>query len=508
MIHRFPQLRSTFTAFLIATTVAPSVAHALPRGSHRSDARGLIAAGLMAMGGRERLEALHSLRLTGVTYERHIYEAEPPDQPFYITYQQFIESRDLIHENFRRVVWTTDTLHSQVQVGSDSVIEFRQAGTLRTTRLHKDWVALNPERVLLTADTTRDLHAIGDTTVHGVHEIGVGFTWSGIPVRVWLNAFTNLPMVVEYAQSYPESISAGVWGDIRVRHNYGAWVIFPGGLHYPTQDDVAWNGILFRTTVIADVGENPVTPDSGYTLSSAGRTDSQRPGSLNANDIPLGRADRPATEIEPGVIQIPGGWYTTIVRQPDGIVIIEAPISSGYSAEVLAEAARRFPAVPVKAVITTSNYWWHVAGLREYAARGIPIYSLDANRQELESVISAPHRLDPDHLERNPRSAKLVSISGKTVIGSGRNRLELYPIRTSTTSSMLMVYMPSHQLLYSSDMAQPLGPNGTFVYPQYLWDLRRAVRENGLSVTTLIGMHMSPTPWSMLEETLRKMGAD
>lgn len=377
-----------------------------------------------------------------------------------------------------------------------------------TTRLHKDWIDLSPERVLLTADTARDLHAIGDTAVDGVHELGIGFTWSGRPVRVWLNALTNLPMVVEYAQSYPESITGGAWGDVRVRSSYGAWVILPGGLHYPTQSELAWNDVPFRTTVLADVSENPVTPDSGFMISSAGRADSRRPASLNANDLPLGSTDHPATEIEPGVVQIPGGWYTTIVRQPDGIVIIEAPISSGYSAKVLVEAARRFPNVPVKAVITTSNYWWYIAGLREYVARGIPIYVLDANRQEIQAVITAPHRIDPDHLQRSPQPPRLVSVSGKTVIGSGQNRLELYPIRTSTTSSMLMVYMPSHQLLYSSDMAQPLGPDGTFIFPQYLWDLRRAVTENGLSVTTLIGMHMSPTPWSKLEATLHKMSAD
>lgn len=128
MTHRSSQLRSTFTAFLIATTVTPSVAPAFPARLRRSDARGLIAAGLRAMGGPGRLRALHSLRLTGVTYERHIYEAEPLDQPFYMTNQQFAESRDLIHKSFRRVTWTTDTLHSQVQTGSDSVIEFRQGG--------------------------------------------------------------------------------------------------------------------------------------------------------------------------------------------------------------------------------------------------------------------------------------------------------------------------------------------------------------------------------------------
>ena len=75
------------------------------------------------------------------------------------------------------------------------------------------------------------------------------------------------------------------------------------------------------------------------------------------------------------------------------MAVIRAPISSGYSAEVLAEAARRFPRLPVKAVISTSDAWPHFAGVREYAALGIPIYTLDLNRPAVMRSIDTPHLL-------------------------------------------------------------------------------------------------------------------
>lgn len=497
-MRRVRLLRAAGLLFFAATF--PAVAS----GQHSHvEASRLVARALDAMGGAPRIRALRGLQLSGDAFERHLYEAEPPDQPFYLTWQHFSESRDLQQGRFRRLSWTSDSASAQIEKGADSVLEIRQAGTGRATRLHRDWLDLSPERLLLTARAAPDLHTIDDTVISGVRELRVAFTWSRVPVRVWVDAFTDLPSRVDYVQAYPESVSSGAWGDVQMRSTFGAWVLFPGGLHYPTQIETYLNGEHFRSTMLSDVRANPTVPEGDYVISDAARSSARRPGLLNASDIPLGSAARPATEIEPGVVQIPGAWYATLIRQSDGLVVLEAPISAGYSAKVLEFAAHRFPGVPIKAVISTSNYWWHFAGVREYVARGIPVYGLDLNERVLRDIVASPHRLYPDSLEHDRKQIRLHLVSGKTTIGTGANRLELYPVRSSTTSLMLMVYMPQYQLLYSSDMAQPLGPNGSFLFPQYLSDLRREVTRDGLDVQTLIGMHMSPTPWSTLESTLK-----
>ncbi|HEX4567823.1 MAG TPA: hypothetical protein VH138_14395 [Vicinamibacterales bacterium] len=64
-----------------------------------------------------------------------------------------------------------------------------------------------------------------------------------------------------------------------------------------------------------------------------------------------------ANELAPNVTQFSDSWNVASVRQPDGLVVIEAPIGSSYSAAVLAEADKRYPGVRVKAVITTSDAW-------------------------------------------------------------------------------------------------------------------------------------------------------
>jgi hypothetical protein len=86
---------------------------------------------------------------------------------------------------------------------------------------------------------------------------------------------------------------------------------------------------------------------------------------------------------------------------------------------------RRWPGVPVKAVISTSDAWPHLAGLREFAARGIPIYVLDLNVAILQRLVAAHRTCFPDALARVPRAAaKWRVVAGKTIIGIGPNRGE------------------------------------------------------------------------------------
>lgn len=204
-------------------------------------------------------------------------------------------------------------------------------------------------------------------------------------------------------------------------------------------------------------------------------------------------------------MQIPGLWFRLLVRQADGVVVVEAPLSSAYSGRVLDEAAKRFPGAPFKAVVSTSDSWPHLGGLREYVARGIPVYLLDLNRPLVERPLAAPHRLEPDALARAPRAPRLRPVGEKTAVGEGPNRLELYPPRTETGERMMTAHFPEHRSLYASDLAQPtgegLGP------AQYLSELRDAVGRERLRVAAFAAMHLTARPWSELEAALARAAA-
>jgi hypothetical protein len=93
------------------------------------------------------------------------------------------------------------------------------------------------------------------------------------------------------------------------------------------------------------------------------------------------------------------------------------------------------------------------------------------------------------------------------VIGKGTHAIVLLPIRYGE-QPMLMTWIGDAHLLHTAEMVQPLGPHGSLLFPESLLELKHSVHESGISTQSLriIGMHMSPTPWSTVEETLHAAG--
>jgi len=170
-------------------------------------------------------------------------------------------------------------------------------------------------------------------------------------------------------------------------------------------------------------------------------------------------------------------------------------MSSGYSAKVIQLAKAKYPGMPIKAVITTSDSWPHIGGLREYVADGIPVYVLDRTIPLINRFLYAPRTEFPDHLAQKPTPPTLLPVSGKTIVGSGPNRIEIYPIHGETSERQMMVYFPEQKLLYGSDPFQEL-EDGKLFYSQTVSELSDAVAREHLTVERFFMMHIGPNPWS------------
>ncbi len=482
---------------------------ARPAAVARPDARQWLREAVAAMGGEARLRTIRSVDLELAGHRYLLEQSERPEGPWLVSYLRGTERRDVEAKRSKRALtewvgaeWSLET--ERVVAGGEAIASFSAAGAPPRRKASPDdgdAFALAPERLLLTALGAADLRAEADVTLQGVAHHVTSFSTAAGRVRLTLNAATRLPTAVETTRVYPYDMYWAPWGDVTTRTLYSLWALEPGGVHFPRQWDVERNGQPFESWLVRalTLGDGAL-PDGAFGAPPAGVTPAVR-----VRDLPLGSRAEPPRELAPGVVQIPGLWFTLLVRQPDGVVIIEAPISSAYSRLVLDEAARRFAGVPIKAVVSTSDSWPHLGGLREYVARGVPVYLLDLNRPIVERLLAAPHRLDPDALARAPRRALLRPVGAKTSIGGGPNRIELYPLRTESGERMMMAYMPDHRLLYGSDLAQPtadgLGP------PQYLAELRDAVAREGLTIATLTAMHLKARPWSELVAAVERASA-
>jgi len=493
--------------------VLPLVLLSLNVGSAQSDserAHEYLTEAVKQMGGEAALRALKTVRLEAIGHREMVEQSERPEGPYVVEYDHVIvQLRDLEHQRWKQTVTlnggpfpdvTIDTVTAegaakkafdhQVRPGSPDDLQSAQ-----------ETLELGPERVLFTALAATDLRAEADTVLQSVPHHVVDFTWRNLPVRLYLNSYTALPTEVELQSAYPSNTYWSGWGDVTTRLFYSLWWLCPGGIHYPKQWDFERNGLPDHFLTITKISTNVEFPVDAFAISADEKAAfEKRRGTLD--DRPLGIPNQPAVEVAKDIVHIPGAWNVTLVRQSDGIVVVEAPFSSGYSVKVLAEAGRRWPGVPVKAVISTSDSWPHIAGVREYVARGIPVYALDLNVAILSRLVAAPRTRFPDALARNPKKPDFRVVAGKTLLGAGPNRIEIYPLRGETSERQMMVYFPEHHLLYGSDPFQKNEQGYTF--PQTVWELAHAVQREKLSVDTFFMMHIGPTPWSVLPKAIEE----
>jgi hypothetical protein len=262
------------------------------------------------------------------------------------------------------------------------------------------------------------------------------------------------------------------------------------------QKKISFNGQPLRDVTIAStmLDSAPVSPDS-FVVSDSARAQFAAASQLNFSRFRLGARGQP-TELRSGIVRVPDFWSMTLVRQPDGVMIFEAHISASYLHEVIDEVHRRWPGAPIKGLVMTSDPWAHLGGFREAVALGIPIYVNARSIPFLTTVARAPHHLQPDALQRAPRAPKFIPVSGRTVVGTGDNRFELYPVGGSYAESMVMTYFPAHRLLYGADLVFPNRDAAGKPHPGFdatpASDLRAAVGREHLAVDSVFCVQNYP----------------
>ncbi|MFI5177137.1 MAG: MBL fold metallo-hydrolase [Vicinamibacterales bacterium] len=470
----------------------------------------LLSGAAQALGGEARLRSIAAVELNGVSVWYQREQSERPEGPWVATYTDFTDVRnfgaDAVRRSSRARVYSTPdwvdnrdwTAESTTLVASGVGLR-RTNGTLAPAGTPWDLgilpVGLGPERVVLAAIDAKDARMESDEPLDGYTHHVVSFTSADARVRLILNVPSLLPKAVEITRARPYEIFWAPWGDVSTRVTFGVWTLEPEGVRYPRLWEYSTGGQPDGRIDITRVRVNPAVAAADFEIPGDVREHAIA-GRRRVADAPFGSPQRPAQEIAPGVVHVPGSWDIVEIKQDDGVVILDGPLSSDYSAKVIADASQRFGGAPVKAVVTTSDSWPHIGGMREYVARGIPVYALDLNVPILTRLFAAKYDTFPDALARSPKRPVLHVVAGKTTVGAGANRLEIYPLRTATGERQMMVYLPQHQLLYTSDLFTI--NQGRVFLPQQVGEAVEAAAREHLTVTSAIGMHYDVLPWAAI----------
>jgi hypothetical protein len=493
--------------FCIAALVAPvalTAQRAAPQGqapATETTGKDLVNASITAMGGEERLKSLHSLTLVSIGHSLALEQSERPEGPWLTTYQQQTEIRDFDHRRIRldtqRRNWVSaDWSVMQTSIASETATGVNFSGRwVPSGPLKFDvGIALDPERLLLTVRDAPDLRVLPDEVEQRIAQHVVGFTFRGRKMRLSLNPWTHLPTMLEQISNLPPW--GPIWGDTTERRWFTFWTLEKGGLMYPRQVSTEINGQPSSDVTIQTLRVDTPVDDSQFTIPDDIAAASAKV--VNAPPRPAPAIDESRViAVSDTVAEIPGGFNVSLVHQPDGIVVIEGTTTSAYSQLVMAYVAKRFPGVPIKALVTTSDSWPHIGGIREYVATGTPIYALDLNVPILTRLVTAPHTIEPDRLQKMPKAAAFKPVTTVTTIGSGETKIELVPIRGEIGERMMLAWLPAQHLLYTSDTIQHANGGKGFFVPSMLLDVARAVdREHITGIERVFGMHLTPTAWS------------
>jgi len=489
-----------------AALLGGSAAHTAPDsaaqpGCEHNTAKQCVDRALEAMGGRARLEAVKSVRLTSIGHTL-LMEQSYRQAPFITSYERSSVTLDLAGQRAlveSHVTWPeADPGQSEINqtlvVGPSGGVTRAKEGDQLCSRATIDEaeyeLALGPARLLLSAVEASDLHFEEPEMLRSTPHAVVAFRWRGIPVRVLLNRFNHLPDAVETTRTFNDFWY--FWGDVHERVYLDNWQRF-AGISYPTNKIEERNGTGWRSTQALNVEINVSVDDKTFAVDPKVAAQSAASPGWNR---PLRAESAQVSSVAPGVDVVLGAWNTTIIKQEDGIVLLEAPISGAYTQAALDMATARNPGMSVKAVLSTSDSWPHVGGVRQAVADGIPVYILDLNQALLDRFVAAPHTIHPDALGgTKPAKAPMWRVvSQKQVNGDGDNRVELYPLRGASTERQYMVYFPKWQVLYASDTLA-LNDDGSLYDPELMSEVLAAVRRENLTVKTVFAMHQAPMPW-------------
>jgi hypothetical protein len=505
--------------FALWPRLSPAVLH-----STGDSPEGLVRRAQDAMGLSGDLAHIQTIRAVGLETYRDIVEFDHPEPPHLLANLarfQAIEglskgNRLLEEQRLRGSGGPGLILRTSLSVTAER-LAIAQGGADISAHVWSPrpcWEVEEPVHALRLALEARDLVKEPDKDRFGVRNHIIRFSARGCTVRIYFSAESDLPSAIEKRfvlhRAIPGDMAWVAWGDLDDHVDFSNYTLVDG-VRYPMQSDTSRNGIALSTRVLDRVEFE----GAGASETGVPERFPQHPvASRVLEDVLLGEPielapdpQKPIMLIAPGVVQIPGSWYVTIVEQDDGLVILDAPISSDYSRRVLEEANRRFPGKPIKAVIASTSFYWHIAGIRQYLARGIPVYAHQRNVAVLKAIASATHSLAPDLLAQHPRAAEIRAISGPVHIGRGqRNAMVVMPI-SEAEQPMLMSWFPGPSLLHTADLVQPLTKDSPLQSREALVELKRSVT-SGSKIDTgnlqIIGMHLSPTPWRRLELELKK----
>jgi len=455
---------------------------------------------LKALGGKDKINSIQNLQLTGYGYRNAMEQSERFEGPYIpssFNFKTILDFKDTLEQYAARQQDFTFSSNFKYLVDNSAVIMQTRGRTIPwpQDQTIQDDLYLNPLLIFSKALTSSSLTNLRDSIIQNLPHKRIKFLWNKYPIIISINPNTYLPTMLEIEKPYSDSY-LNVWGDLKKVVHYSFWDLLENGVHYPLQKDIYFLGQLWESSIIAQAKINqPLSADSLRITSEAKKSALNFIMETEARILKMATTKK---EIAKDVWLIPGLCNSTVIKQPDGLTIIESPNSSSNTDQILEQAQKLFPGLVLKHIITTSDAWLHCGGVRS-AALAANVIALNENKKIIQALLKANYKTNPDGWQKNRnKKPSITYVKGRTMFGSGVNRVELIPYRTEAGERMMMAYFPEHKLLYASDLLQP----GNWE-KHYTIEVIQAVEREKLEVDMVYAMHMTPTKYQEIVNSMK-----
>jgi glyoxylase-like metal-dependent hydrolase (beta-lactamase superfamily II) len=189
----------------------------------------------------------------------------------------------------------------------------------------------------------------------------------------------------------------------------------------------------------------------------------------------------------------PGSYDSLVVEFRDYVMLLEAGQSQARAQAYVDETKKLVPNKPIRYVMNTHPHSDHTGGLPVLVAEGATIVTARTNEEFFDRALNTPRTLLDDTLAKNPKKAKVETVSGKKVYSDGTRIVEMHTVPGAPHSNGLMIaYIPKEKILFQGDFSLP----GEATQPanDHVMALAPVLKKLNLDFDRYINVHTSPMP--------------
>jgi dienelactone hydrolase/glyoxylase-like metal-dependent hydrolase (beta-lactamase superfamily II) len=211
---------------------------------------------------------------------------------------------------------------------------------------------------------------------------------------------------------------------------------------------------------------------------------------------------------QPGVRDLGGGLY--LIRGTynvvfavfrDHVLAVEAPLSPRYAEDCIELMRATAPGKPIRRLVSTHFHYDHIAGVRAFAAHGVDVVTTPDAAGVIREALLARPTLQP----AAPGAAaapRIETVVGSRVFDDGVNRVELHDIGpTDHVAQLLVAWFPKQKVLFEADVWDIISGEQHIAGTDAV-RLAASIRERRWDVERIVPVHGVPGTMQDLERGL------